>query len=106
MSGVSWAGSRWLKTTSSQGMWSFSTPAGGASGWWITQYHSGAPGIGLEVARWLVKKEVTAVGSDTVAVEVFPNPDPDLFFPVHTELIPRNGIFLQENLDLSAPFQK
>lgn len=67
-----------------------------------TQYNSGAPGIGLEVARWLINKEVTAVGSDTWPVEVFPNPDPDLFSPVHTELIPKHGIFLQENLDLSG----
>jgi kynurenine formamidase len=66
-----------------------------------TQYHSGAPGIGLEVAQWLIQKEVTAVGADTWPVEVFPNPDPNLFAPVHTELIPKHGIFLQENLDLS-----
>jgi len=66
------------------------------------RYKNGAPGIGLEVAEWLIEKKVTLVGSDTWPVEVTPNPDPTLAFPAHNELITKNGIFLHENLDLSG----
>jgi kynurenine formamidase len=62
-------------------------------------YNSGAPGIGMEVADWLVSKEVVLVGSDTWPVEVVPNPD-GLAFPVHQKLITDNGIFIHENLNL------
>ncbi len=64
-------------------------------------FNSGAPGIGLEVGEWLIEKEVTVVGADTWPVEVVPNPDPTLGFPVHNELLTKNGILIQENLDLS-----
>jgi kynurenine formamidase len=57
-----------------------------------------APGIGLEAARWLVEREVVIVGSDTWSMEVVPNPDASLAFPVHQLLIPRNGIYIFENL--------
>lgn len=38
------------------------------------------------------------VGSDSWTTEVVPNPDPDLSFPVHQELITKNGVFNLENL--------
>jgi len=57
-----------------------------------------SPGIGLEAARWLVEREVVIVGSDTWSMEVVPNPDASLAFPVHQLLIPRNGIYIFENL--------
>ncbi|MEM7667847.1 MAG: cyclase family protein, partial [Pseudomonadota bacterium] len=60
-------------------------------------FNSGAPGIGMKAAKWLVEKGVAIVGSDTWPVEVVPNPG-GLAFPVHQELIPRNGIFIHENL--------
>ena len=41
------------------------------------------------------------VGSDTWATEVVPNPNPDLVFAVHNELITKNGILNHENLDFS-----
>ncbi len=63
------------------------------------RFNSGQPGIGLEVARWAAGKQVAIVGSDTWATEVVPNPDPDLAFVVHNELITKNGIFNHENLD-------
>ncbi len=66
------------------------------------RYNSGAPGIGLEVAGWLIEKEIVLVGTDTWPVEVFPNPDPDLFAPVHNELLTKNGIFPHENLNLAG----
>jgi kynurenine formamidase len=65
------------------------------------RYNSGTPGIGLEVAEWLIDKQVLLAGADTWPVEVVPNPDPNLAFPVHAELITKNGIFLHENLDFT-----
>ena len=61
-------------------------------------FNSGAPGIGLEAAKWLADRSVAIVGADTWPVEAVPNPDPDLVFAVHQELIARNGIFLHENV--------
>lgn len=62
------------------------------------RFNSGEPGIGLEVARWLVEKQVAVTGADTWATEVVPNPDKRLAFPVHAELLTKNGIFNHENL--------
>jgi hypothetical protein len=78
------------------------------SGWgslWMkdnTRFNMGEPGIGLEVARWLADKQVSLVGSDTWATEVVPNPNPDLVFAVHNELLTKHGIFNHENLDFSG----
>ncbi|MDJ0636417.1 MAG: cyclase family protein [Xenococcaceae cyanobacterium MO_188.B29] len=66
------------------------------------RFNQGAPGIGLEVANWLIEKQVMLAGADTWPVEVVPNPDPNLAFPVHGELITKNGIFLHENLNLNG----
>ena len=74
------------------------------TGWgslWLgdnARFGGSAPGIGLDAARYLVEREVVLVGSDTWATEVVPNPDPELQFPVHQLLIPRNGIYIFENL--------
>ncbi len=57
-----------------------------------------APGIGLEAARYLVEREVVMVGTDTWAGEVVPNPNPELQFAVHQELIARNGVYIFESL--------
>jgi kynurenine formamidase len=57
-----------------------------------------APGIGVRAAQLLVDEEIVMVGSDTWAVEVVPNPDASIAFPVHQLLIPRNGIYIFENL--------
>lgn len=64
------------------------------------RYNSGGPGIGLEAARWLAEKQVSLVGSDHWAVEVVPNPDPNLVFVVHNELETKHGIPFHESLDL------
>ena len=73
---------------------------GWSSLWKVDNAAFGAtsPGIGLEAARWLVEREVVIVGSDTWSMEVVPNPDASLAFPVHQLLIPRNGIYIFENL--------
>jgi kynurenine formamidase len=64
------------------------------------RYNDSPAGIGLEVARWIVGRKAAMVGSDSWTGEVVPNPDPDLEFPVHQELLPKNGIFNLENLAL------
>ncbi|MGH8056913.1 MAG: cyclase family protein, partial [Candidatus Entotheonellia bacterium] len=80
------------------------------TGWgkyWIkdnAKYNSGAPGIGMEVAKWLSDNVQAGVaGSDTWPVEVVPNPDKACAFCAHTHLITRHGILLQENMDLDGP---
>ena len=76
---------------------------GWASLWSTPQdYTRNAPGIGLEVAKWLVEKQVTMTGADSGATEVNPNPNPDLVVPVHQELMMKNGIFNLENMDLET----
>lgn len=62
------------------------------------RYNRNPPGIGLAVARWAVARHASMVGSDSWTTEVVPNPDPELAFPVHQELITRNGVFNLENL--------
>ena len=47
------------------------------------RFNSGEPGIGLEVARWVIEKDLCLTGADTWAVEVVPNPDKNLAFVVH-----------------------
>ena len=66
------------------------------------RFIKGEPGIGLEAAEFLVKRNVMIVGSDNWAVEVRPYPDRGLFLPVHGYLLNVNGIYLIENLDLEA----
>ena len=62
------------------------------------RFNGGEPEIGLEIARWLAEKQVALTGADTWATEVVPNPDKRLAFPVHAELLTKNGIFNHENL--------
>ena len=65
-------------------------------------YNAGAPGIGMEVARWIaedVQAGVTAF--DTWPGDAVPNPDPACTFCVHTYLQTRHGIVNQENAKLS-----
>lgn len=74
------------------------------TGWgdlWIEDndtFNSGEPGIGVEAAQMLIDAGVAVVGSDTWAVEVVPNPNENLIFPVHQEFLVKNGIFIHENL--------
>jgi kynurenine formamidase len=54
-------------------------------------------GIGMEVARWVIAKQATMVGSDAGGTEAAPR-DSTQAFPVHHELIAKNGIFNLENM--------
>lgn len=62
------------------------------------KYMSNPPGIGMEVAAWLVQKQPSMIGSDQGATEVLPNPDGAQAFPVHQELITKAGIWNLENM--------
>ncbi len=61
-------------------------------------YNTNPPGIGLEAAAWIIEQKPSMIGSDQWCTEVIPNPDPKLTFPVHQELITKNGIFNLENM--------
>jgi kynurenine formamidase len=66
------------------------------------KYNSGQPGIGIPAGEWLAKLNPILVGSDNWGIEVRPHPNKDLVFPVHQIMVTTYGIFLLENLDLSA----
>jgi kynurenine formamidase len=69
------------------------------------RFNASEPGIGLEAGQFLVDQEVVLVGSDNYGVEVIPNPDSDLAYPVHQFLQTKNGIHFLQNLvtsDLAA----
>ena len=74
------------------------------TGWgsqWIkdnAKFTANAPGIGLEAAQYLVEREIVVAGADTWSVEVVPNPNAALAFPVHQVFIAKNGIYIFENL--------
>jgi len=74
------------------------------TGWgqhWIednAKFNSGCPGIGMDAAAFLIESGIAIAGADTWPVEVVPNPNSKLAFPVHQELITKNGIFIHENI--------
>ena len=57
------------------------------------------PGLGADGARFLVDKDVLAVGADTFALEVLPPEDPKILYPVHQILLNYAGIYILENMD-------
>ncbi len=62
------------------------------------RYTESEPGIDEEAAHWLTGQDVCAIGADTMAVEVLPNPDRRLVFPVHQHTLAEAGVHLIENL--------
>lgn len=76
------------------------------TGWgrhWIADndtYLSGAPGIGMEVAEWLIEREVALVATDAWTVGVQPVSDgPERAFPVSLALTQKHGILLHDNVE-------
>lgn len=67
------------------------------------EYNTDPPGIGMEASAWIIERKPSMIGSDQWYSEVIPNPDPQLTFPVHQELITKNGIFNLENMVLEDP---
>ena len=65
-------------------------------------FMAGEPGLGKEGAEYLASKEVVAVGADQWALEVIPFEKGAGVFEVHQILLPRNGIYILENM-ITAP---
>lgn len=66
------------------------------------KFMAGEPGLGKDGARYLAELGIVAVGSDTFGVEAIPFETEGEFFPVHQEMLARNGIYLLENMDTRA----
>ena len=65
-------------------------------------YLSGQPGPGYAVADWLVAHGVALTGCDTWSFGPVPAEDPERPFEVPQTLNVHHGVFIVENLDLSA----
>lgn len=63
------------------------------------RYISGEPGLGKDGAEYLAGKQVVAVGADTWGLEAIPFEKGVGVFEIHQILIPKNGIFILENMD-------
>jgi kynurenine formamidase len=64
------------------------------------RYQRVSPGIGTAAAEWLARQDPMLVGADNSAVEITPNPNPQLAGPVHQIMLVVHGIHLLENLRL------
>jgi kynurenine formamidase len=64
------------------------------------RYQRVSPGLGTAAAEWLAKQDPMLVGADNSAVEISPNPNPQLAGPVHQIMLVVNGIHLLENVRL------
>jgi kynurenine formamidase len=60
--------------------------------------NQGSPGIGIEVARWLISKRVSMVGADSCCVQVQPAVTPSDPHVHHALFF--GGVFILENMDL------
>jgi kynurenine formamidase len=63
------------------------------------RFGSVEPGLGREGARYLVSKNVVAVGADTWALEVIPFEKGAGVFEVHQILLPMSGTYILENIN-------
>ncbi len=62
------------------------------------RYAGSEPGLGVAAGELLVDRDVVLVGADTWAVEVVPNPDASLAFPVHQLFLAKHGVYILENI--------
>jgi kynurenine formamidase len=65
-------------------------------------YLSGQPGPGIELAEWLADRGVALTGCDTWSYGPVPAEDPERPFAVPQHLNVHHGVFIVENLDLTA----
>jgi kynurenine formamidase len=63
------------------------------------RFGSVEPGLGREGARYLVSKNVVAVGADTWGLEVIPFEQGAGVFEVHQILLPISGTYILENIN-------
>ena len=66
------------------------------------KFMAGQPGLSVDGAKYLAALGVVAVGADSWALEAIPAEDPELAFPVHPELLAKNGVYILENMDTRA----
>ena len=66
------------------------------------RFTSGEPGIGMEVAEWLVEQRVAMTGADTWSFGAVPGEDPERPFFVPQTLNVEHGLFIMENLATEA----
>ena len=64
------------------------------------RYVESSPGITLGAARWLAAQHVTAVGADTMGLEVVPEESSREPYPVHQYLLARAGVYIIEQANL------
>jgi kynurenine formamidase len=62
------------------------------------RFNEGEPGIGMEVAEWLVERRVALTGADTWSFGAVPGEDPERPFLVPQTLNVKHGLFIMENL--------
>lgn len=63
------------------------------------EFMAGEPGLGVDGAKYLASLDVMAVGADSWALEVLPGEVEGELFPVHPELLAKNGIYILENMN-------
>ena len=56
------------------------------------------PGIGIDIANYLIDLGVVAIGADTFGLEVIPPEDPDSPFPAHIRMLQETGTYVLENI--------
>jgi len=66
------------------------------------KFMAGQPGLGVDGAKYLASLGVVAVGADNWALEVLPAEIEGQAFPVHPELLAKNGVYILENMDTRA----
>jgi kynurenine formamidase len=66
------------------------------------EFASGAPGLGLDGAKYLASLGVVAIGGDSTALEVVPHEEGSGIYEVHQTLLAKNGVYILENLDPRA----
>jgi kynurenine formamidase len=64
-------------------------------------YLERTPGIGLPAAKWLCEEAgAMCIGADTIALEVLPSEEPDVFLPVHAYMFSTAGAQIIEVVDM------
>ncbi len=63
------------------------------------RFGAAEPGLGREGARYLVSKNVVAIGADTWGLEAIPFEKDAGVFEVHQILLPMSGTFILENIN-------
>jgi kynurenine formamidase len=66
------------------------------------RFMAGEPGLGKGGAEYLVSKGVVAVGADTWGLEAIPFEKDVGVFEIHQILLPKNGVYILENMDTSG----